>query len=69
MAPEKARSALDAVEAFNFMVNLMREHVPQETRIHYVITAGGHAPNVVPDFAEVFYYVQHPDAFSALGAG
>jgi len=61
-APEKARSALDGVEAFNYMVNLMREHVPQETRIHYVITEGGKAPNVVPDFAEVFYYVRHPDA-------
>ncbi|KAF0241693.1 MAG: hypothetical protein FD183_627, partial [Chitinophagaceae bacterium] len=34
--------------------------VPQETRIHYVITQGGKAPNVVPDFAEVFYYVRHP---------
>ncbi len=61
-APEKARSALDGVEAFNYMVNMMREHVPQETRIHYVITAGGHAPNVVPDFAEVFYYLRHPEA-------
>ncbi len=61
-APEKARSALDGVEAFNHMVNLMREHVPQETRIHYVITAGGLAPNVVPDFAEVFYYVRNPEA-------
>lgn len=61
-APEKARSALDGVEAFNFMVNLMREHVPQETRIHYVITQGGHAPNVVPDHAQVYYYVRHPDA-------
>jgi aminobenzoyl-glutamate utilization protein B len=65
-APEKARSALDAVEAFNFMINLMREHVPQETRIHYVITAGGHAPNVVPDFAEAFYYVRHPDTRTLL---
>jgi aminobenzoyl-glutamate utilization protein B len=61
-APEKARSALDGVEAFNYMVNLMREHVPQQTRIHYVITNGGSAPNVVPDFAEVFYYVRHPHA-------
>ncbi len=59
-APHKARSALDGVEAFNNMVNLLREHVPQETRIHYVITEGGHAPNVVPDFAEVYYYVRHP---------
>jgi aminobenzoyl-glutamate utilization protein B len=61
-APEKARSALDGVEAFNHMVNLMREHVPQETRIHYVITSGGSAPNVVPDFAEVYYYLRHPEA-------
>jgi aminobenzoyl-glutamate utilization protein B len=34
--------------------------VPQQTRIHYVITHGGKAPNVVPDFAEVYYYVRHP---------
>ncbi|WP_422342922.1 amidohydrolase [Parasphingorhabdus sp.] len=60
-APEKARSALDGVEAFNLMINMMREHVPQDSRIHYVITDGGTAPNVVPDFAEVFYYVRHPD--------
>jgi aminobenzoyl-glutamate utilization protein B len=59
-APEKARSSLDAVEAMNYMVNMMREHIPQETRIHYVITNGGRAPNVVPDFAEVYYYVRHP---------
>jgi aminobenzoyl-glutamate utilization protein B len=60
-APERGRSALDGVEAMNHMFNMMREHVPQETRIHYVITSGGSAPNVVPDFAEVFYYVRHPD--------
>ncbi|MEP0642555.1 amidohydrolase [Parasphingorhabdus sp.] len=60
-APEKARSALDGVESFNMMANMMREHVPQQSRIHYVITDGGTAPNVVPDFAEVFYYVRHPD--------
>jgi aminobenzoyl-glutamate utilization protein B len=59
-APERGRSSLDAVEAMNHMVNLMREHVPQETRIHYVITYGGAAPNVIPDFAEVFYYVRNP---------
>ena len=60
-APEQGRSALDGVEAMNNMVNMMREHVPQETRIHYVITAGGHAPNVIPDFAEVYYYVRNPE--------
>lgn len=60
-APERGRSALDGVEAMNFMANLVREHVPQETRLHYVITSGGSAPNVVPDFAEVYYYVRHPE--------
>ncbi len=59
-SPERGRSALDAVESMDYMVNMMREHVPQETRIHYVITDGGKAPNVVPDFAEVYYYVRHP---------
>ena len=58
-APEKGRSALDAVEAMNTMVNMMREHVTESTRIHYVITRGGEAPNVVPDFAEVYYYARH----------
>ena len=43
------------------MVNMMREHVPQETRIHYIITRGGAAPNIVPDFAESYYYARHPD--------
>ena len=53
------RSALDAIEAMNSMVNMMREHVDQSTRIHYVITKGGEAPNVVPAFAEVYYYARH----------
>ncbi len=60
VAPDKGRSALDAVEAFDFMVNLMREHMPTDARIHYVITNGGKAPNIVPDTAEVAYYVRHP---------
>jgi aminobenzoyl-glutamate utilization protein B len=60
-APDKARSALDAVEAMDNMVNMMREHIPQESRIHYVITNGGKAPNVVPDFAEVYYVARQPD--------
>jgi aminobenzoyl-glutamate utilization protein B len=61
-APWRGRSALDAVEAMNHMVDMMREHVPDGTRIHYVITRGGEAPNVVPDFAEAYYYVRHQEA-------
>jgi aminobenzoyl-glutamate utilization protein B len=61
MAPDKGRSALDGVEAFDYMLNLMREHVPQETRIHYVIKKGGAASNIVPDVAEGDYQARHPD--------
>ncbi|HSF44492.1 MAG TPA: amidohydrolase [Chitinophagaceae bacterium] len=61
MSPEQGRSALDGVEAMDMMVNMMREHIPSSARIHYVITSGGKAPNVVPDYAEVYYYVRHPD--------
>lgn len=59
-SPHKGRSALDAVEAMNHMANLMREHIPADSRLHYVITSGGEAPNVVPEYAEVFYYCRHP---------
>ena len=60
-APHRGRSGLDGVEAMNHMVNMMREHVTQESRMHYVITRGGEAPNVVPAFAEVYYYIRHPE--------
>lgn len=59
-SPDKGRSALDGVEALNHMVNLLREHIPSESRIHYVITNGGEAPNVVPEVATVSYYIRHP---------
>lgn len=60
-APERGRSALDGVEVMNVMTNYLREHIPDGSRIHYVITNGGRAPNVVPDEAEVYYYARHVD--------
>lgn len=61
-SPEKGRSALDAVEAMNFIVNLMREHITPDTRIHYVIKNGGLTSNIVPDYAMVEYTVRNPTA-------
>jgi aminobenzoyl-glutamate utilization protein B len=58
--PELGRSSLDAVELTNIGVNFMREHIIQEARIHYVITNGGGAPNVVPDDAEAWYFIRAP---------
>jgi aminobenzoyl-glutamate utilization protein B len=60
-SPHEGRSALDGVEAMNHMVNMLREHVPSDARLHYVITRGGEAPNIVPDFAEVYYMARHAD--------
>ena len=62
-APQAGRSALDAVELMNVGANYLREHVIEKARIHYVITNGGVAPNIVPDYAEVWYYVRAPKRF------
>jgi len=60
-APWAGRSALDAVEIMNVSTNYLREHLFYTERMHYVITAGGEAPNVVPDKATVWYYVRNSD--------
>jgi aminobenzoyl-glutamate utilization protein B len=60
-SPEQGVSAMDAVELMNVGVNYMREHVVQETRIHYVVEDGGHEPNVVPPYARSWYYVRAPE--------
>ena len=59
--PQNGRSALDAVELMNIGVNYLREHVIPDARMHYVITKGGVAPNVVPAEAEVWYFVRAPE--------
>ena len=58
-APDKGRSSLDAVMLTGMAIEFLREHVPQETRMHYVITRGGEAPNVVPAYAEIYAYARH----------
>ncbi len=59
-APWNGRSALDGVLLLNHALEMMREHVPTDTRIHYIITKGGAAPNTVPEFAETYVYARHP---------
>lgn len=60
-SPEMGRSSLDAVMIATHAIDLLREHVPQTTRIHYIVTNGGAAPNIVPDFSEVYVYARHPE--------
>ena len=61
-APERGRSALDGAMIMLNAVEFLREHVPQETRIHYIITNGGSAANIVPAFAEISLIARNPDA-------
>jgi aminobenzoyl-glutamate utilization protein B len=60
-APWAGRSALDAVDITDYATNMLREHLFYSYRMHYVITEGGEAPNVVPDKASVWYYVRESD--------
>ena len=59
-APERGRSALDAVELMSVGCNYLREHVVDKTRIHYSTDSGGFAPNIVPDKASAWYFVRAP---------
>lgn len=58
--PQQGRSALKAIQLLETGVHYMREHIPPEVRVHSVITDGGGAPNVVPAFAEAWYYIRAP---------
>lgn len=69
-APERGRSALDAVELMNVGVNYLREHVIDQTRMHYSTDSGGYAPNIVPGHASSWYFVRAPrmtDVLEMLG--
>jgi metal-dependent amidase/aminoacylase/carboxypeptidase family protein len=67
LAPERGRSALDAVMLMGNGIEFLREHIPSNSRIHYIITNGGAAPNVVPDTAELYLYSRSP--FSGVLGG
>ena len=60
-SPDKGRSALDAVMIMDVAANYVREHMIEGDRIQGVVTKGGMQPNVVPDFAEIWYFLRSPD--------
>jgi aminobenzoyl-glutamate utilization protein B len=66
-APDRGRSALDAVMLMGNGIEFMREHVPSTTRIHYIITKGGVAPNVVPDLSQLFLMARNPSGQTLAG--
>lgn len=60
-APWEGRSALKAAEMFGVGVQMMREHILPTSRMHYIYQAAGVAPNVIPDFAEVWIVARDAD--------
>ncbi len=56
--PENGRSALDAAELTNVGVNYLREHVDKQSYMHYCYLNGGERPNIVPDYAKLWYMVR-----------
>ncbi len=57
-APEKGINALDAVIQVYNSINALRQHVPSDVRIHGIITHGGDAPNIVPEYAQAKFYLR-----------
>ncbi len=67
-SPHLGRSALDAVELMSVGVQYLREHIPQDSRIHHaILDTGGVAPNVVQATAKVRFAVRARD-LNALNA-
>ncbi len=59
-APEKGRSALDGLTISSIAMEFLREHMIEPMRIQYIITNGGQAPNIVPDFAQMKLVLRGP---------
>ena len=55
MSPEKGRSALDAILISFHGIELLREHVLDDTRMHYTVLDAGGPTNVVPGKATAEY--------------
>ncbi len=56
--PEMGRSALDAAELMNIGVQYLREHVSTDVRMHHIYLNGGESPNIVPDYAKLYYLIR-----------
>jgi len=61
VSPEMGRSALDAAELMNVGVQYLREHITEDSRIHYSYLAAGDRSNIVPEYASLDYLVRSKD--------
>ena len=57
-SPEEGINALDAVIQLYNGINALRQQLPSDVRIHGVITEGGKAPNIIPDYAAARFFIR-----------
>jgi aminobenzoyl-glutamate utilization protein B len=60
-SPWLGRSSLDALVLFDHAMALMREHIKPTARIHRMVTKGGAAANIIPDYAKGQYWLRDAD--------
>jgi amidohydrolase len=58
VSPDQGVNALDAIVAAYNNISLLRQQLLPEARIHSIITHGGDAPNVIPEYTAGLYYVR-----------
>ncbi len=57
-SPEKGINALDAVIQLFTGINALRQQLPSDVRIHGIITHGGDAPNIIPEYAAARFFIR-----------
>ncbi|SMG23156.1 M20 family metallopeptidase [Dethiosulfovibrio salsuginis] len=59
-SPWEGRNALNGVQVLFHALDMMRQHVPPDVRMHGIVTDGGDAPNIVPQTAAAKFYFRSP---------
>lgn len=57
-SPENGKNALDALLHFFNGIATLRQHVKSDVKIHGIITHGGDAPNIIPDYTKARFYIR-----------
>lgn len=57
-SPEDGINALDAMIHFFNGIATLRQHIKPDVKIHGIITHGGDAPNIIPDYTKARFYIR-----------
>jgi aminobenzoyl-glutamate utilization protein B len=63
--PWDGRDAVDAVELMDIGFDKLREHLRPTYRAHRAITDGGIQPNIIPDHAQIWWFVRDANMAAA----